>query len=81
MVNVWEPMERIVARYAAIGPYIGEGVGDADTGIAAEAADLAAAGAKLASDAGLPATPHTAQLRTSVWEAVAARRRRARRRT
>ena len=70
VVNVWETMERIVARYAAIGPYLGEGVTDADTGIAAEAADLAAAGAKLASDAGMSATPHTEQLRTSVWEAV-----------
>ena len=32
--------------------------------------DLAAAGAKLAEDAGLAATPHAASLRTTVWEAV-----------
>ena len=70
VLNVWEPMERIVARYSALGPYLGEGIGDADTGIEREANELAAAGAKLASDAGLVATPHSAQLRTSVWEAV-----------
>jgi nucleotide-binding universal stress UspA family protein len=70
VLNVWEPLERIVARYAAIGPYLGEGVGEADAGIEADAAALAAAGAKLAEDAGLAATPHTASLRTTVWEAV-----------
>jgi len=70
VLNVWEPMERIVARYAALGPYLGEGAGDADTGIADEAAGVAAAGAKLASDAGLVATAHTAPLRATVWEAV-----------
>jgi len=72
VVNVWETMERIVARYSALGPYLGESVGDADTGIAKEATDLAEAGAKLAGDAGMSATPHTEQLRTSVWEAVLA---------
>lgn len=70
VLNVWEPMERIVARYSAIGPYIGGGIGEADAGIEKEAGDLAAAGAKLASDAGLQATAHTASLRTTVWEAV-----------
>jgi nucleotide-binding universal stress UspA family protein len=70
LLNVWEPLERIVARYAAIGPYLGEGVGEADEGMEADAARLAAAGAKLATDAGLQATPHTATLRTLVWEAV-----------
>ena len=70
MLNVWEPMERIVARYSALGPYLGEGVGEADEGIESEAIELAAAGAKLANDAGLVATPHAAQLRTAVWEAV-----------
>lgn len=70
VLNVWEPLERIVARYAALGPYFGDGVGDADSGIESDAAKLAAAGAKLASEGGLEATPHTAALRTSVWEAV-----------
>jgi nucleotide-binding universal stress UspA family protein len=70
ILNVWEPVERIVARYAALGPYFGDGVGDADSSLESEAADLAAAGAKLATDAGLAATPHTAPMRTSVWEAV-----------
>ena len=47
VLNVWEPLERIVARYAALGPYFGEGIGEADTDIEAAAASLAAAGAKL----------------------------------
>ena len=72
VLNVWEPMERIVARYSALGPYLGESIGEADSGIATEAADIAAAGAKLATDAGLEATAHTEQLRMSVWEAVLA---------
>ena len=33
VLNVWEPLERIVARYSALGPYFGDGVGDADAGI------------------------------------------------
>ena len=70
VLNIWEPMERIVARYSALGPYLGDGIGDADTGIEGEAAELSKAGAKLATDAGLEATAHTAPLRTSVWEAV-----------
>ena len=70
VLNVWEPLERIVARYAAIGPYLGEGIGEADAGIETDAAALAAAGAKLAEDAGMQATPHAASLRTTVWEAV-----------
>ncbi len=70
VLNVWEPLERIVARYAAIGPYLGEGVGEADAGIEAESTALAAAGAKLAVDAGLKATPHAASLQSTVWEAV-----------
>ena len=70
VLNVWEPLERIVARYAAMGPYLGEDIGEADAGIEAESAALAAAGAKLAEDAGMQATPHTAPLRTTVWEAV-----------
>jgi nucleotide-binding universal stress UspA family protein len=70
VLNVWEPLERIVARYSALGPYFGDGVGDADAGIESDASGVAAAGAKLASDAGLDATAHTATLRSSVWEAV-----------
>jgi len=70
VLNVWEPIERIVARYAALGPYFGDGVGDADAGLESDAASVAAAGAKIASEAGLNATPRTATMRTSVWEAV-----------
>ena len=70
VLNVWEPLERMVARYSALGPYLGEGIGEADAGIETESASVAATGAKLANDAGLHATPHTASLRTTVWEAV-----------
>jgi nucleotide-binding universal stress UspA family protein len=70
LLNVWEPMERIVARYSALGPYLGEGIGEADTGIEAEATALASAGAKLATDGGLVAVAHTVPMRTAVWEAV-----------
>ena len=72
VLNVWEPLERILARYAALGPYIVENVSQADTDIEGEAAGLAAAGAQLASDAGLHATPRTAPLHITVWEAVVA---------
>lgn len=72
VLNVWEPMERIVARYAALGPYLGEGIGDADTGIEGDARKMAEAGAKLATDAGLVASARTVQNRTTVWEAVVA---------
>lgn len=70
VLNVWEPMERIVARYSALGPYLGEGIGDADTGIQNDASELAKTGAQLAIEAGMTATAHTAPLRTAVWEAV-----------
>ena len=70
VLNVWEPLERIVARYAALGTYLGEGIGEADAGIEAESASVAAAGAELAGSAGLQATPHSATLRTTVCEAV-----------
>jgi nucleotide-binding universal stress UspA family protein len=70
VLNVWEPLERIVARYSALGPYFGDGVGDADAGIESDAGGVAEAGAKLAREGGLDATAHTAALRSSVWEAV-----------
>jgi nucleotide-binding universal stress UspA family protein len=72
VLNVWEPMERIVARYSAVGPYIGGGIGEADEGIEKDANEMAAAGAKLATDAGLKATAHSTPLRTTVWEEVTA---------
>jgi nucleotide-binding universal stress UspA family protein len=70
VLNVWEPLERIIARYAALGSYVGDAVGEADASIEAEASGLATAGAQLANAAGLHATAHTASLRTTVWEAV-----------
>jgi len=72
VLNVWEPMERIVARYAAIGPYIGDSIGEADSDISGEADAVAAAGVALAQQAGLEATPHAIAVRTSVSEAVIA---------
>lgn len=70
VLNVWEPLERIIARYAALGPYLGEGVSEADAGIETDSARVAAEGAKLAEDAGMHATPHAAIVRTTVYEAV-----------
>src|ERR1700731_1391061 len=67
VLNVWEPLERILARYAPLGPYIVENVSQADTDIEGDAAKLAAAGVQLASDAGLQATPQTAPLHITVW--------------
>src|ERR1700733_11112872 len=72
ILNVWEPMERIVARYAALGPYVGDSIGEADTEISGEADAVAAAGVALAQQAGLEGTPHTVAVRTAVWEAVIA---------
>ena len=63
-------MERIVARYAALGPYVGDSIGEADSDISGEADAVAAAGVALAQQAGLEATPHATAVRTSVWEAV-----------
>jgi nucleotide-binding universal stress UspA family protein len=70
VLNVWEPMERIVARYSALGPYVGDSIGEADSEISGEADNVAAAGVALAQQAGLDATPHATAVRTSVWEAV-----------
>lgn len=70
VLNVWEPLERIIARYAALGPFVGDGVGEADAGLEVDSARVAAAGAALASKAGLDGSPHTTSVRTSVWESV-----------
>jgi len=70
VLNVWTPIERIIARYAALAPFMGEEVTDADEGVAAEAAKTAAHGVELAQQAGLDASPYTAELQGTVWEAV-----------
>jgi nucleotide-binding universal stress UspA family protein len=70
VLHAWEPLERIVARYSALGPYFGDGVGEADATIEKDARAIAEAGAKLAADAGLEAQAHTAPVRMSVWETV-----------
>jgi nucleotide-binding universal stress UspA family protein len=70
VVHVWEPVEHIVARYAVLAPYLGENIAEADTGVEQQSSSLADEGAKLATGAGLAASPHNATLKTTVWEAV-----------
>jgi nucleotide-binding universal stress UspA family protein len=70
VLNVWEPVERIVARYAVLAPYMGEELGAADDSAQDASTATAAEGVELATAAGLHATAHTAKLVTTVWEAV-----------
>jgi nucleotide-binding universal stress UspA family protein len=70
VVHVWEPIERIIARYAALAPYLGEQIPEADAGAEKESTTIAAEGVKHATEAGLHATAHNATLETTVWEAV-----------
>jgi nucleotide-binding universal stress UspA family protein len=70
VLHVWEPVERIVARYAALAPFIGEEITEADEGIEASSSEVAAAGVSLAGKHGIEATAHVAALRGTVWEAV-----------
>lgn len=72
VLHVWEPIERIVARYAALAPFMGEELTDADTSVEAESAKVAAAGAALAQEAGLVAGSRTAELESTVWGAILA---------
>lgn len=72
ILYVWEPVERIVARYSVLAPYMGEEVGTADASIEAEAGKTLDAGVALASSAGLDAVAHSARLESTVWEAVLA---------
>ena len=67
---VWEPVERIIARYSVLAPFMGEEVGAADADVAAEAKRVAAAGVERAQQAGLDAVAHTAELRSTVWAEV-----------
>jgi len=70
VLYVWEPVERIIARYAVLAPFMGEEVGAADADVAAEADRLLAAGVELASRSGLDAVAHSVELQNTVWEAV-----------
>ena len=70
IVHVWETIEHIVARYAALAPYLGESIGEADASAEQQSGSVAQDGAKLAEQAGLRATARNATLTTSVWEAV-----------
>jgi nucleotide-binding universal stress UspA family protein len=70
VVHVWEPVEHIVARYAALAPYLGEQITEADADAARESSLVAEEGAKHAKDAGLAASAHNVTLATTVWEAV-----------
>ncbi len=70
VLNVWEPIERVVARYAALAPYLGEQIPEADAGAKEESSKTAEEGVTQAQRAGLVASAHTATLDTTVWEAV-----------
>ena len=81
VLYVWEPVERIIARYSVLAPFMGEEVGEADADVAAEAARVAAAGVELAGAAGLTRVAHTADAREHRLGGGPRRRRGARRRT
>jgi nucleotide-binding universal stress UspA family protein len=70
VVHVWEPVERIIVRYAALAPYLGEQIPEADAGAEQESTQIAEEGAEHATKAGLRASAHNATLETTVWEAV-----------
>ena len=70
VLHVWEPIEHIVARYAALAPYLGETTDEADTGFEHESQSVAQHGADLATAAGLQGSAHTAVLENSVWQSV-----------
>lgn len=70
VLYVWEPVERIIARYSVLAPFMGEEVGAADADVAAEAERVATAGAERARAAGLDGVARTAELESTVWEAV-----------
>jgi nucleotide-binding universal stress UspA family protein len=70
VLHVWEPIERIIARYAALAPYLGEQIPEADAGAERESSSIAEEGVEHAKKAGLQASHQTATLDSSVWEAV-----------
>jgi nucleotide-binding universal stress UspA family protein len=70
ILHVWEPVEHIVARYAALAPYLGDSTDEADAGFESRSEDFAREGAELASAAGLDASAHTAILANTVWQSV-----------
>ena len=72
VLNVWEPIERIIARYAVLAPFMGEEVAAADVDAEAAARATVEAAVEQAADAGLHASAHTTELRRTVWEAVLA---------
>ncbi len=67
---VWEPVERIIARYAVLAPFMGEEIGALDADAAAEAERVMAGGVELAKRGGLDALARGAQLESTVWQAV-----------
>ena len=73
VLNVWTPVEWIIARYGGLGEgFMGEELSRADADLEAEAAKLAAAGVESATQAGLSAVAHTAECRGTghVWQAA-----------
>jgi len=72
VVHVWEPLEHVVARYAVLAPYLGENIAEADASVEQQSSTIAAEGVKLAAEAGLVASAHSATLKETVWQAVIA---------
>ena len=81
VLYVWEPVERIIARYSVLAPFMGEEVGAADADVEAEAAPVA--DGRRRARAARPAStrsPHTRRAREHGLGGRARRRRAARRR-
>jgi nucleotide-binding universal stress UspA family protein len=72
LLYVWEPVERLIARYAVLAPLMDTDVDRADGDLESEANRLLAEGVALASRSGLDAVAHDRRLGTTVWEEVLA---------
>jgi nucleotide-binding universal stress UspA family protein len=72
VLYIWEPVERIIARYAVLAPLMGEEVERVDDDLESEADKLLAHGVELAANGGLDAAPHRRRLGNTVWETVLA---------
>jgi nucleotide-binding universal stress UspA family protein len=72
LLYVWEPIERVVARYAVLAPLMGEEIERVDGDLEAQADRLLADGVALAGRSGLDAVAHRARLADTVWQGVLA---------
>ena len=63
VLNVWEPVERIIARYAVLAPFMGEELGEIDTDVPRRRPpSLVAAGVEARRERRRAATPKDARL-------------------